>query len=153
MTAAAHTVWANASAISGLPPLTLSPATLEFALQEYDAHTPAPSHIHPPHSVSSIRYSVDWAAWHAHGLFAMYTPQIYRTTEAAFTAELQHTVVTLGGTSKLQAGVRATGSPETSWAQLSQMLASARGAGVGAVVWDVRALTGVYHNQFKQLWG
>ena len=131
MTAAAAALARNASRTAG-PPLTLAPATLAFALEEYN---------------------VDWAAWHAAGYFARFTPQIYRTTAAAFEAELAHTVATLGGTAGLAAGIRGTGTPETAWEELAQMLDACTAAGVGQVVWDVRAVLTAYAPEFKAAWG
>jgi len=131
MTAAAEAVSANVSSSPG-PPVTLAPATLEFA---------------------RTQLNVDWAAWLRQNLFPVFTPQIYRLTSAEFASELDYTNATLGGLSRVVAGVRATGNPETTWQQLLPMLKLCEAYGVGQVVWDVRAPLTVYPAQFREVWG
>jgi len=128
VTTAARTVLAR------LPPgkVTLSPATITFALQQYN---------------------VNWKYWYATNIgFAVYYPQIYRTTASAFDSELDNTVTQLESSKGVVAGIRSDGTPMTTWSEVELMLAKSSSAGVGIAIWDSESVAITYHEQLEKRW-
>jgi len=116
--------------------LSLAPATLDFALQNY---------------------AVDWAKWGDNGWYDEVIPQLYRSDFSAFKTAFDWTNGNLTNPATkakwIASGLRLDGSGSpTTWDQLSKMIDYTTDNNVGSTVWYARGIIETYPSQFGPVW-
>jgi uncharacterized lipoprotein YddW (UPF0748 family) len=132
MNLAASTVSAK---VSSSVKLSLSPATLSFALNTYN---------------------VDWNSWGSSGYYDEVIPQLYYSSYSSFQSEFTNTVSKLSSSTKskwVATGIRVDGTgASTPWADVNNMIYLCNANSMGASVWYAKGIVETYPTNFQNIW-